>query len=1098
MQATCTFNAATGARGAGLRTATAIALMAMLAGCDLLKSGSLRGDAPVDIAPPPIVAQAARFPVAAVAVGAPVAAIIESARAGDDALLPTQKYGRSYRFWPERLAAPATLAGIDSRTFIASGRHDLSGRNDSLAMDASGTAVSVWIANNGGQLELHSSRYLASSDQWTPSERLVMLSGAPSYRVAMDGFGRALVVWQEPLGLVRSRAYLPQQGWLAETVVSPDPQWRLADLAMRRSQGHVALIGTNGDLAIARMDNFAWQPPVTVGDGVRSVARLAFHRDAPDDALTVVWARADGIFVNRLAATGPQTPAGERVPGSGANDGEPQVVMGANQELTVTWVNLRFELRANRAVAGTWGSVETLVDSAEGPRLAGDALGNAAVAWSRGASVRVRRFVRGSGWLPTETLFVGMVFGGAVDLAMDDAGRGLVVWEEAVANLGRPSDTRTVAAVIGAPTARFAVMPATPRAGVPFTLDATASSDPGGSIVTTQWDFGGDGQPDLTPEGAVVTARFDTPGTYPVSVFVTDNSGLVATLRREIVVAANPATQPPTIDVAGQPADTSVAEPAAARFTVAAQGSAPLAFRWQRSDDGGASFVDLTAATAAELVTGATSVADRPGADDDGDLYRVIVSNAFGSATSRAARLTVSATIVAPLITTQPQSVSVLEGGSATFSTVASGTAPSFQWQRSGDGTNWTDIAGATNASYTLANVQTADNGALFRVRATNSAGTATSNAATLTVTAPPPPSTGAGRIAAGNGFSLAVNAAGVPYSWGADGTGQLGNGTPNADRNLAAPVGAFNAVRAVAAGGGSQAIALRTDGTVWAWGYGGSVTCDFGATFPVPVQIGGASGIVAISTGDAHTLLLRNDGVVLAFGCNDSGQLGRAGTAPAASAVMVAGLPPITAVAAGGALSLALDASGNVWSWGRGALGDSSGLFAPRNTPAQIAGLTGVAAIAAASDHALALRSNGSVWAWGSNLHGKLGLGSNVASQLTPAATGLVAGITAIAAGGDNAMALRSDGVVLVAGINETAQLGVPTPGFSNAWLAVPGVANAVAIAAGAQTATSHLFALRADGSVIGWGWNRFGEVGRGTTGSILLPAPVTGLNLN
>jgi alpha-tubulin suppressor-like RCC1 family protein len=546
-----------------------------------------------------------------------------------------------------------------------------------------------------------------------------------------------------------------------------------------------------------------------------------------------------------------------------------------------------------------------------------------------------------------------------------------------------------------------------------------------------------------------------------------------------------------------QPANVSVVEPATASFSVVAIGTPPFSYQWQKSDDGGVNFTDIAAAIAASYTTPATTVGN-----DNGDRYRVRVSNLEGASLSQAATLTVTANIVAPAITTQPQNLTVTVGGNAVFTVVAGGTTPTFQWQRSNDGgVNWTPIAGATNASYTLANVQTTDNNARFRVLASNSAGTATSNAATLTVTATPPPPSANARIAAGNGFSVAVNAAGVPYSWGADGTGQLGNGTPNADRNTAAPLGTLNAVRSVNAGSGSQAIAVRTDGTVWAWGYGGSVNCDFGAVFPLPVQIGGAANIVAASTGDSHTLLLRNDGVVLAFGCNDSGQLGRAGTAPAASAVVVAGLPPITAIAAGGALSLAVDSSGNVWSWGRGALGVvAGGLFTPRATPQQIAGLANVTAVAAAGEHALALRTDGSVWAWGSNVNGKLGIGSIAANQLTPVATGLASGVTAIAAGGDNSMALRSDGVVLVAGINEVGQLGALTPGFSNTWVVVPGVNNAVAIAAGPQTATSHLFAVRADGSVLGWGWNNFGQVGNGVTGGggVVPPAVVTGLNLN
>jgi alpha-tubulin suppressor-like RCC1 family protein len=551
-----------------------------------------------------------------------------------------------------------------------------------------------------------------------------------------------------------------------------------------------------------------------------------------------------------------------------------------------------------------------------------------------------------------------------------------------------------------------------------------------------------------------------------------------------------------------QPASVSVVAPASASFTVAWRGTPGFELQWQRSNDGGANWTSVGApqsftATPATstFTTAATSAAAASAGGDDGALFRAEIRNvatALGMPVrSDAAMLRVS--------TAPPQSATL------TINVNGPGrvrTAPL--------GIDCTGAGGDCSENYALNTVvvltATADAGAAFSSwsgDADCADGSVTMSAArTCTATfvaAPPPPPTDVGRIAAGNGFSLAVNAAGVPYSWGADGTGQLGNGTPNADRSLAAPVGAFNAVRAVAAGGGSQAIALRTDGTVWAWGYGGSVTCDFGATFPLPVQINGAAGIIAISTGDAHTLLLRNDGVVLAFGCNDSGQLGRAGTAPSASAVVVAGLPPITAVAAGGALSLALDASGNVWSWGRGALGDSTGLFAPRNTPAQIAGLTGVTAIAAAYNHAIALRSDGSVWGWGSNGNGKLGIGSNAANQFTPVATGLTTGIAAIAAGGDNSMALRSDGVVLVVGINEVGQLGAPSPGFSTTWVPIPGVANAVAIAAAAQTATSHLFAVRADGSVLGWGWNISGQVGTANTNAIVLPpAPVTGLNLN
>jgi hypothetical protein len=120
-------------------------------------------------------------------------------------------------------------------------------------------------------------------------------------------------------------------------------------------------------------------------------------------------------------------------------------------------------------------------------------------------------------------------------------------------------------------------------------------------------------------------------------------------------------------------------------------------------------------------------------ASDSGSLFTVVVSNSAGSATSNAASLTVVTTT--PLtITTQPQSRTVTAGQSATFSVVATGTAPiTYQWRR-----NEESISGATGASYTTPATTFADNGSRFDVVVVNSVGTITSNAATLTVQSPP------------------------------------------------------------------------------------------------------------------------------------------------------------------------------------------------------------------------------------------------------------------------------------------------------------------------------------------------------------------------
>src|SRR6202022_3059418 len=124
--------------------------------------------------------------------------------------------------------------------------------------------------------------------------------------------------------------------------------------------------------------------------------------------------------------------------------------------------------------------------------------------------------------------------------------------------------------------------------------------------------------------------------------------------------------------------------------------------------------VNIAGATAASYSTPVTTTSD------NGASFAVVVSNTVGTVTSAAAALTVNAAAVAPTITTQPGSQTVTAGQPASFTVVATGTAPlSYQWQKSG-----VNIAGATAASYTTPATTTSDNGATFRVVVSNTAGT--------------------------------------------------------------------------------------------------------------------------------------------------------------------------------------------------------------------------------------------------------------------------------------------------------------------------------------------------------------------------------------
>lgn len=183
--------------------------------------------------------------------------------------------------------------------------------------------------------------------------------------------------------------------------------------------------------------------------------------------------------------------------------------------------------------------------------------------------------------------------------------------------------------------------------------------------------------------------------------------------------------------VSTDPTDQQTLIGSAATFTVAATGLPTPTVRWQLSTDSGAHFADIAGATA---LTYTTPVA---AATDDGNQYRAVFTNSFGNATSAAATLTV---VAAPTVTLDPADQQVSTGATATFTATASGMpAPTVQWQLSTNGgATFADIPGAIGANYTTATTAAADDGNEYRAVFTNTAGNATSTAATLTVVGAP------------------------------------------------------------------------------------------------------------------------------------------------------------------------------------------------------------------------------------------------------------------------------------------------------------------------------------------------------------------------
>lgn len=263
-----------------------------------------------------------------------------------------------------------------------------------------------------------------------------------------------------------------------------------------------------------------------------------------------------------------------------------------------------------------------------------------------------------------------------------------------------------------------------------------------------------------------------------------------------------------------------------------------------------------------------------------------------------------------------------------------------------------------------------------------------------------------------------------------------------------------------------------------------------WGGNQVTPAQVGGTTGVVQVAAGGLHSLMLRSDRTVWAWGNNFFGQLGNGTTTSSSAPVQVSGLTGVVQVAAAGFHSLALRSDGTVWAWGSD--GVSSSL-----TPVQVPGLTGVTMISAGDMFSLALRSDGTVWAWGVNQSGQLGNGTTTNSAVPVQVTGL-SQVTSIAAGFDSSLATRTRGVTTIRSVwswggNGSGQLGDGT--LTNhltpeqvTGISTPSIAG---IAAGYHFAV----VLGADDAVWGWGADDTGQLDNAPTGSpVTRPVRMTG----
>ena len=332
--------------------------------------------------------------------------------------------------------------------------------------------------------------------------------------------------------------------------------------------------------------------------------------------------------------------------------------------------------------------------------------------------------------------------------------------------------------------------------------------------------------------------------------------------------------------------------------------------------------------------------------------------------------------------------------------------------------------------------------------------------------------------VAAREHSSFAIRSDGTLWAWGRNVHGQLGDGTTI---NRTTPVQVLTNVIDVALGD-SHTLALRADGTLWAWGLNSSGQLGDGTTTNrhIPVQI--LTNIISIGAGYWHSFAIRSDRTLWAWGHNNWWQLGNGTQASRSTPFLIMD----NAIYAGGTHwhSHAIRANGSLWGWAvnwHGGVGD--GTATSRPTPFQIQTLINITSISQGEAHSLAIRNDNTLWAWGGNWDGRIGDGTTI-HRLTPVL--IMSGINSIAAGLAHNFAVKNDNTLWAWGRNSSGQLGDGTIVQRN--IPVQVLTNVYLAAAGA----SHSLAIRSDGTLWAWGLNNLGQLGDGTATNRLAPIRV------
>lgn len=232
-------------------------------------------------------------------------------------------------------------------------------------------------------------------------------------------------------------------------------------------------------------------------------------------------------------------------------------------------------------------------------------------------------------------------------------------------------------------------------------------------------------------------------------------------------------------------------------------------------------------------------------------------------------------------------------------------------------------------------------------------------------------------------------------------------------------------------------------------------------------------SNCKTVSAGGWHTMAIKTDGALWAWGFNRWGQLGNGKTLEEASSSPMKIMDNVVYISAGNSRTMAIKTDGTLWAWGGntyGGLGDGT---KDNNSPAPVKIMNNAASVSAGYYHAMAIKTDGTLWAWGGNEYGQLGDGTD---KERPFPVKIMDGIASVAVGASHTMAIKTDGTLWAWGRNLDGRLGDGTEEDRPSPVKI--MDNVTSIAVGSD----HTMAIKTDGTLWAWGYNAYGELGDGT----------------